>query len=97
MSTHADHVIQRQGQSRSLWNFVLSPGWDPREAEILKIALMKFGVGRWVRIAKSECLPNKTISQMYMQTQRLLGQQSLAEFMGLHLNLHKVFEKNNKK
>ena len=29
----------------------------------------------------------KSIAQIYMQTQRLLGQQSLAEFMGLHLNL----------
>ena len=62
MSTHAGKVVQKVGQSRSLWNFVLSPGWDPREAEILKIALMKFGVGRWVIISKSECLPNKTIS-----------------------------------
>ena len=34
---------------------------------------------------------------MYMQTQRLLGQQSLAEFMGLHLNLEKVWEVNNAK
>ena len=76
---------------------MLSPGWDPREAEILKIALMKFGVGRWVKIAKSDCLPNKTISQMYMQTQRLVGQQSLAEFMGLHLDLQKIWEKNNRR
>ena len=95
MSTHAEKVVQHQGQSRSLWNFVLSPGWDPREAEILKIALMKFGIGRWVKIAKSDCLPNKAISQMYMQTQRLVGQQSLAEFMGLHLDLQKVWERNN--
>jgi len=76
---------------------VLSPGWDPREAEILKIALMKFGVGRWVKISKSECLPNKAISQMYMQTQRLVGQQSLAEFMGLHLDLQKVWKHNIEK
>lgn len=32
-----------------------------------------------------------------MQTQRLLGQQSLAEFMGLHLNLQAVFNDNMKK
>ena len=32
---------------------------------------------------------------MYMQTQRLVGQQSLAEFMGLHLDLQKVWERNN--
>ena len=47
-----DFKTQYVGQSRSLWNFALSPGWDPKEAEILKIALMKFGVGRWVTIAK---------------------------------------------
>jgi len=32
-----------------------------------------------------------------MQTQRLLGQQSLGDFMGLHLNLEKVFQDNMKK
>ena len=30
-----------------------------------------------------------------MQTQRIIGQQSLAEFMGLHIDLEKVWEKNN--
>lgn len=39
-------------------------------------------------------LPSKTISQMNLQTQRLLGQQSLAEFMGLHVHLDKVFHDN---
>lgn len=66
--TSTDIYEQKVGQSRSLWNFALSPGWEPKEAEILKIALMKFGVGRWVKIAKSECLPTKTIGQMYIQT-----------------------------
>ena len=47
-----DYKKQHVGQSRSLWNFALSPGWDPKEAEILKMALMKHGVGRWVTIAK---------------------------------------------
>ncbi len=32
-----------------------------------------------------------------MQTQRLLGQQSLGDFMGLHLNLERVFQDNMKK
>lgn len=31
---------------------------------------------------------------MYMQTQRLVGQQSLAEFDGLHLDLEQIFLKN---
>lgn len=34
---------------------------------------------------------------MNLQTQRLLGQQSLAEFMGLHVHLDRVFNDNLKK
>jgi len=80
--------------SKSLWNFAISPGWTIEEVEVLKIALMKFGVGKWKRIKRSNCLPGKTIAQMNLQTQRLLGQQSLAEFMGLHVDLEKVFQDN---
>ena len=65
--------------------------------DILKIALMKFGIGKWQTILKHGCLPSKTISQMNLQTQRLLGQQSLAEFMGLHVHLDKIFRDNIKK
>lgn len=32
-----------------------------------------------------------------MQTQRLVGQQSLGEFMGLHIDLERVFADNMKK
>ena len=84
----------RVSSSRSLWNYALSPGWTPQEVEILKIALMKYGIGRWKKIVASECLPTKNIGQLYMQTQRLLGQQSLAEFVGLHIDLESVFLKN---
>jgi len=45
-------IKQNVGQSRSLWNFTLAPGWDPKEIEILKLALMKFGVGCWNKISK---------------------------------------------
>jgi hypothetical protein len=45
---------------------------------ILKLALMKFGVGKWKEIVESDCLPGKLIQQLNGQTQRLLGQQSLA-------------------
>ena len=31
---------------------------------------------------------------MYLQTQRLVGQQSLAGFMGLHLDLERVYQDN---
>ena len=57
----------RQEDSLSLWNYALSPGWSRQEVEILKIAMMKFGVGRWKAIETSECLPTKTIAQMYLQ------------------------------
>lgn len=84
-------------QSKSLWNYTLSPGWKPEEVNILKKAIQRFGVGKWKKIINSKCLPGKSIGQIYMQTQRLLGQQSLAEFMGLHLNLEAVFSDNMKK
>lgn len=58
---------------------------------------MKFGVGKWKKIVKSKCLAGKSIGQIYMQTQRLLGQQSLGDFMGLHLNLERVFQDNMKR
>ena len=37
-------------ESRTLWNHALAPGWTHQEAEILKIALMKFGFGKWKMI-----------------------------------------------
>jgi hypothetical protein len=33
--------------SKSLYNLSLSPGWSVIEADTLKAALMKFGIGRW--------------------------------------------------
>ena len=54
-------------ESKSLWNYALSPGWTTQEVEILKIALMKFGIGRWRTIEESQCLPTKSMSQMYLQ------------------------------
>eukprot|EP01017_Pseudomicrothorax_dubius_P049554 TRINITY_DN9229_c0_g3_i1.p1 TRINITY_DN9229_c0_g3~~TRINITY_DN9229_c0_g3_i1.p1 ORF type:complete len:213 (-),score=38.03 TRINITY_DN9229_c0_g3_i1:23-661(-) len=84
-------------ESKSLWNYTLSPGWTQEEVQVLKKALQRFGVGRWKKIINSRCLPGKTIGQIYMQTQRLLGQQSLGEFMGLHLDLESVFRDNMSK
>ena len=39
---------------------------------------MKYGVGRWVQILDTGMLPGKLIQQLNGQTQRLIGQQSLA-------------------
>ena len=65
-------------QSFCRWNFTPSPGWTKEEANILKLCLMKYGVGRWVQILETGLLPGKMIQQLNGQTQRLLGQQSLA-------------------
>ena len=64
---------------------------------MLKLALMKFGVGKWTKIEKSRVLPTKTIQQCYLQTQRLVGQQSLAGFMGLSLNIDQIRIDNEKR
>lgn len=66
------------GDAASLWNFSPSPGWTKDEVLVLKAALAKFGIGRWVQIMDSGLLPGKLIQQLNGQTQRLLGQQSLA-------------------
>jgi hypothetical protein len=65
--------------------------------EVLKLALMKFGIGKWTRIEKSKVLPTKSIQQCYLQTQRLLGQQSLAGFMGLSVDIDRIRLDNEKK
>lgn len=80
--------------SKSLWNYALIPGWTQEEVEILKIALTKFGIGRWKKIKMSGCLQSKTTSQINIQTQKLLGQQSLYEYMGLHVDLERVYKDN---
>ncbi|GJQ09104.1 hypothetical protein GpartN1_g895.t1 [Galdieria partita] len=83
--------------SLSLWNFSLSPGWTKEEVRILSLCLMSFGVGRWQKIVDSGYLPNKTISQLNLQTQRLIGQQSVAEFTGLCIDPAEVREHNERR
>ena len=45
---------------------------------------MKYGIGRWVQILDTGLLPGKLIQQLNGQTQRLLGQQSLAGWSQSH-------------
>ena len=80
----------RGGDPVSLWNFTPSPGWSRAEALALKQSLVKFGVGRWQEILQSGVLPGKTIQQMNCQTQRLLGQQSLAAYTGLRVDIDRI-------
>ncbi|KAJ2232223.1 hypothetical protein H4R99_001351 [Coemansia sp. RSA 1722] len=96
MPTGQRNVV-RSNDSASLWNCTLSPGWTQDEVQVLRQALMKFGVGNWMKIIESESLPGKTIAQMNLQTQRMLGQQSTAEFNGLHIDALQVGELNSKK
>jgi hypothetical protein len=84
------------GDAVSLWNFAPSPGFTKDEAHILKICLMALGVGRWVQILDTGLLSGKLIQQLNGQTQRLLGQQSLAAFTGLHLDLDQIRADNDK-
>eukprot|EP01135_Chromosphaera_perkinsii_P001744 Nk52_evm13s210 gene=Nk52_evmTU13s210 len=87
----------KASDSESLWNCAaLSPGWTMKELEILRKALMRYGLGKWTEIMKSGCLPGKNPNQLNNQTQRLLGQQSTAEFQGIHLDPLKVKEANDK-
>ena len=90
-------ALKRSNESASLWNCTLSPGWTKEEAEVMRLALMKFGIGNWMAIRDSGCLPGKTNAQLNNQTQRMLGQQSTAEFADLHLDPLKVGEINAQK
>lgn len=47
-----------------------------------------------MRRSNSGVLPGKSVSQLNLQTQRLLGQQATSEFMGLHLYCSRVGQKN---
>ncbi|KAJ2319880.1 hypothetical protein IWW52_001708 [Coemansia sp. RSA 2704] len=96
MPTGQRNVV-RSNDSASLWNCTLSPGWTLDEVQVLRQALMKLGVGNWMKIIESECLPGKTIAQMNLQTQRMLGQQSTAEFNGLHIDALQIGELNSKR
>jgi len=78
----------------SLWNVSLSPGWTEEDVKILRLALMKMGVGNWTAIMESGCLPGKTVAQLNNQTQRMLGQQSTAEFADLHIDVLEVGQQN---
>ena len=64
------------------WNFTAAPGWTRDECHILRLCLMRHGIGQWLHILGTGLLPGKLIQQLYGQTQRLLGQQSLA---GVHV------------
>ena len=51
-STSVSAVAPKVADSSSLHNYTLSPGWTRDEVKVLKIALMKFGIGKWTKIQK---------------------------------------------
>jgi hypothetical protein len=78
--------VLRPNDSASLWNSTLVPGWSEEESDVLRLALTKHGIGNWKEVLESGCLPGKTCAQLNLQLQRLIGQQSTAEFQGLHVD-----------
>jgi hypothetical protein len=76
------YLIDKESHAQAVRkNLTVCIGWTVEEVGVLRSAIMKFGVGRWAEILESNCLPGKTPAQLNLQTQRILGQQSLR---GLH-------------
>src|ERR1043166_8649469 len=54
-------TIHNKNSSILFINFL---GWYREECDILRKALMKYGIGNWAQIIASNCLPGKTNAQM---------------------------------
>ena len=50
--SYGKHVTRKHGQSASLWNVAIQAGWSDLEVKILKLAVMKFGMGKWTDLYK---------------------------------------------
>jgi hypothetical protein len=83
--------------SKSLYNITQSPGWSAAENKVLKLAIMKFGVGAWTKVMALGICPGKTNAQFNLQVQRMLGQQSLAGFAMIKLDVDAVRTDNEEK
>ena len=57
---------QKDGQSASLWNICISSGWSTLEMNMLKVGVMKFGIGKWTALHNSQILPGKPIQLCYL-------------------------------
>lgn len=64
---------------------------------VFRLCVMKYGFGKWNDIVKSQYLIGKTISQLCNQLQRMVGQQSLGEFYGLHIDSEQIYAANKDK
>lgn len=84
-------------ESKSLWNASLSPGWTAQEAETFRCLIIGHGAGRWKQIHATGYLPGKTVGQLNVQFQRMIGQQRTAEFHGIHFDTHIVLAENKQR
>jgi hypothetical protein len=94
MSAATAAVGGSKNDSKSLWNYTLSPGWTPKEVDVFRLALMKYGLGKWTTIVEKRIIPGKTVGQLNNQMQRMIGQQSTSEFQGLHIDPSLIFAFN---
>jgi len=90
MSHNKNNKFVIATHSKSLFNVSHAPGWTLEENKVLKSALLKYGVGQWSKIIHVGILPGKTITQLNLQTQRMMGQQSIAGFTYLHIDVDEV-------
>ena len=91
-------LLARQGgQSQSLWNCSIAPGWSKPEEDLFEKAVMKFGVGKWKRLVESGLFKSENIRRLQSKLCRLLGQQTLVGFIGLHIDIKAVKADNDKK
>jgi hypothetical protein len=49
-----------------------SKRWTREENLVLRMAIMNWKFGNWTKMYKSYILPGKNITQLYIQTQRIL-------------------------
>nr|CAG8519258.1 13889_t:CDS:2 [Entrophospora candida] len=99
MTTNLEEALKPQSMPSGPRNILRSNDsarWSREECDVFRKALMKFGIGNWAKIIESQCLPGKTNAQMNLQLQRMLGQQSTAEFASLHIDPLVIGEKNSK-
>lgn len=65
-------------------------GWYELEQILLKHCNARFGVGRYASIHSGNFLRKRSTQQLYTQTQRIIGQQSISEFSGIRLDVNEV-------
>ena len=63
---HMTNQLVTQGQSDSVWNCSKQPGWTKLDITLLRLGVMKFGVGKWKDFLEANLLPNKPVMACYL-------------------------------